>query len=417
MDGQQVSRAALVALVRGGLPLLLVAAVLDGSFAFFVVVVQAFLPDTLAAGAAAPGFALGIYGFTRVAVQLPGGILARRIGARRLVALGLAAGAVSVLAMAATTGAGQVYALTVSYGVGTALAWPAVYLLAGDQTRDERGALLGMVTICALAGLGTGLVLGALLVDTLPARTLLPIIAVLLAIGAAAPTIGAAGRRRTAERLLAPASDCPLPAVRLRLVALLPVIAFQGLGLSMLLPVLRQYAQEQLGLQLRDLILLAAPAGLVGAAVFIPAGRLADRLGRPPLMAAGFALAAAGVIILARAESGLPFALGAIPLAAGYAAAAPAFGAAISDLTDRSGRGVGVALTVQGIAIAAGPVLAGVLIAGSGPALPLTVAAVMWLAAALAALVPLWPRSGHTAPQPDEGSVTLASGSSESPGG
>jgi MFS family permease len=89
--------------------------------------------------------------------------------------------------------------------------------------------------------------------------------------------------------------------------------------------------------------------------------------------------------VLAGADSRWLFALGAIPLAAGYAASAPALGAAIADLGDDTGRNVGLALTVQGIALAVGPAITGLLIGGHGPALPMRVAAGMWLAAAFCA--------------------------------
>jgi MFS family permease len=175
------------------------------------------------------------------------------------------------------------------------------------------------------------------------------------------------------------------------------VIALQGIGLAMLLPLLRQYAREQLGVELRDLVLFGAPAALAAAALFIPAGRLADRLGRAPLMAGGFALTALGYLMLGGAGSPLRFALAALPLAVGYAAGAPALAASISDLTDASGRGVGLALTVQGLAFAAGPLLTGTLIATSGP-----VPALFWLAAAVCALLPLARRQTRIALAPDQ---------------
>jgi MFS family permease len=379
-------------LVRAGAPLLVVAAALDGSFAFFVIVIQAFLPDTLKAGAAAPGLALGIYGVTRVGIQMPGGILARRIGAWRLVRIGLLGGAAALLAMAAATTSIQVYVLTLIYGAATALAWPAVYLLAGDQTSHERGTLLGMITFCALGGMGAGLVFGALLVDAAPTRALLPAVAAALAAaGVGGWGLGVRGRQVYAGSAFGaalPTPHPPPPNPGSRTAALLPVIAFQGIGLAMLLPMLRQYAREQLGVELRDLVVLGAPAALAAAALFVPAGRLADRYGRAPLMAAGFGLAALGYLLLASADSRLLFALAVLPLAVGYAAGAPALAASISDLTDTSGRAVGLALTVQGLAFAAGPLLTAALVAGAGPAAALRVAAGVWLAATASALLP-----------------------------
>jgi MFS family permease len=378
---------ALAHLVRRALPLLVTAAALDGGFAFFVVVVQGFLPETLDSGPDAPAFALGIYGATRLAMQFPGGVLARRIGPARLIAAGLAVAALALMAMTAAVAAWQVYLLTAAYGAGTAVAWPAVYLLAGDETERERGTLLGLITFCALGGMGAGLVAGAMLVDLVQPRPLLILPAILLA---------AAAMQARTHRVRPPArasGSAIKPVVRVSsraaLLALVPALALQAVGLSMLLPLLREYARDQLGLEMYELIVYGLPAGAVAALLLLPAGRLTDRIGRSPVIAAGSAVAACGVLIVAGTESGLLFALGAVPLAAGYAASAPALGAAIADLSDDAGRNVGLALSVQGIALAAGPALTGLLIVDNGPALPMHVAAALWLAAGICAALAL----------------------------
>jgi MFS family permease len=109
------------------------------------------------------------------------------------------------------------------------------------------------------------------------------------------------------------------------------------------------------------------------------------------------------VLLLSGADSRWLVAVGAIPLAVGYAVSAPALGAAIADLSDDAGRNVGLALTVQGIALAVGPALTGLLVAdGAAPAM--RVAAGMWLGAALVAAVPLRrPRSRVLALGRDDG--------------
>ncbi|MGH2602586.1 MAG: MFS transporter, partial [Dehalococcoidia bacterium] len=188
------------ALVRDGLPLLVIATALDFSFALFVMVIQAFLPDTIGGSDRTPGLALGLYGATRVVLQLPGGLLARRIGAARLAVLGAGLATLATLLLSVATNVPQVYLLTLLAGSGTALVWPAVYLLAGDETADQRGALLSLLTFCALAGMGAGIILGALLVDTVPTRAIIPLLAIVLASAAIGGVI--AGRRIEAKQVL-----------------------------------------------------------------------------------------------------------------------------------------------------------------------------------------------------------------------
>src|SRR4051794_24359398 len=113
-------------------PLALAAACLDGSFGFFLIVLQAFLPDTIHAGVSATGYALGLYGATRVLLQGPGGVLARRFGSLRLIVVGIVGGAGALLVLSATDSPREAYVLVVAYGTATAMSWPAIYLRASD---------------------------------------------------------------------------------------------------------------------------------------------------------------------------------------------------------------------------------------------------------------------------------------------
>lgn len=373
-------------LITLGAPLVLAAAALDGGFALFLMAVQAFFPDRLHAGAASPGYALALYGATRVLLQGPGGLLARRLGTRRQIVVGMAGGALALAALATATGAVAAYLLTLLYGVMTALAWPAIFLEAGDLVEDSRGELISYVTLCAMGSMVVCSGIGAFLVDYLPARLVVVSAGVFLSLGTVAvgllpglrPAVpsGRTGGRTTTTA--APCARAGRGAPRLFAALLL-----QGLGLAMLTPLLRQYARQQLQLQLHDLIFLGAPAGLCAAATFVVAGRLTDRVGRAPVVAGGTIVAGLGTAVIAVAHGGALFALGAAPLAIGYAASTPALGAWMTDLNSASGGGVGLALTIQGLALAIGPALTGVIVGARDPGTALRVAAVCWLSAAV----------------------------------
>lgn len=364
---------------------------LDACFAFFLITIQAFFPTTIHAGASGPGFALGLYGATRVLLQGPSGFLARRIGPGRQVLLGMGGGATALLVLAGADSPERAYTLVLLYGAATALAWPAIYLRAGDLVQ-ERGTLFGLITLCSLGGASIGLALGILVVDQLPARGLI--------LGdAAALLLGTAGVV-TLSRLVRPvpvADSMPYPRrqepgrdVVARLCA---TLAMQGLAFSMAMPILRQYVHEQLDMEMHRLILFIAPAGLIAAVAVFPFGRLADRAGRGPAIALGAILAASGSVVASVTNSRFEFALGAIPLAVGYAGSMCALSAWIADLTDETGGNVGLALTVQGASLAVGPIVSGLLIAHGGPPVPWLFAAGAWLLTALCATIPLAERA------------------------
>ena len=181
------------------------------------------------------------------------------------------------------------------------------------------------------------------------------------------------------------------------MVRLFAALLLQGLGLAMLTPVLRQYARQQLHLQLHDLILLGIPAAVCAGATFLVAGRLTDRIGRAPVVAGGTVVAGLGTLLMAAANGRLLFALGVAPLAVGYAASAPALGAWITDLTSESGGSVGLALTVQGVALALGPALTGFIVSTADPAAAIRVASLFWLAAAACTVRPVFTRAARLA--------------------
>lgn len=398
-------------LVRIGSPLFVAAAALDGSFAVFLIAMQAFLPDMMQGGSGSPGYALGLYGVSRVLLQAPGGLLARRVGERRLIGVGMALGVIGLLVLSQAHSLTIAYLLVFLYGGGTALAWPAIYLRVSDLVQQGRGELFGMLTLGALSATMVGLTTAALVVDRINERAL--VFGAGLTLAAGTVTFGILSMRTrysTGERS-APLHD-PVKRPRRSVARLFVTLILQGIGLSMLLPILRQYAHDQLHLQMNELIVFALPAGFFGALVFFVSGRVTDRLGRTIVVACGSTVAALGVTLIAMAGDITLFALGAIVLAVGFAMNSPAIGAWITDFADRAGGHVGLALTVQGISFAAGPAVAGGVAKSAGAPAAMQVASIFWLLAGLSAIVPVkWmatrPRAASPGTSPNKGVPSL----------
>jgi MFS family permease len=97
-------------------------------------------------------------------------------------------------------------------------------------------------------------------------------------------------------------------------------------------------------------------------------GNLSDRLGRKPVIVLGLLISAAALPLIFRATSFTAL-LGSVPLLGlGIAAVTPATNALIADLVQarRLGAGMGVFGTIWDVGEAAGPILAGILIAQIG---------------------------------------------------
>jgi MFS family permease len=186
---------------------------------------------------------------------------------------------------------------------------------------------------------------------------------------------------------------------------------------SLVVPLLPVYA-DRLGADALALGLLFALPTAANAALATPCGRLADRVGRAPLVVAGLAvgaLATAGVGLVGVAPglvAGVPLVAGAGPVAAllalraldgvGRAVAGPAASSYLGDhAADDERAGVlGAHRTAGMIGVALGPALGGLLAARAGLAAPFLVLGGVTLAAALVLAVRL---PSATTPTRDDG--------------
>jgi MFS family permease len=186
---------------------------------------------------------------------------------------------------------------------------------------------------------------------------------------------------------------------------------------SLVVPLLPVYA-DRLGADALALGLLFALPTAANAALATPCGRLADRVGRAPLVVAGLAvgaLATAGVGLVGVAPglvAGVPLVAGAGPVAAllalraldgvGRAVAGPAASSYLGDhAADDERAGVlGAHRTAGMIGVALGPALGGLLAARAGLAAPFLVLGGGTLAAALVLAVRL---PSATTPTRDDG--------------
>jgi MFS family permease len=202
--------------------------------------------------------------------------------------------------------------------------------------------------------------------------------------------------------------------LRDRTVATLAVAnLLDGSSTSILVPLLPLYAASlDAGPVLLGLLFTLPTAGR--AALSTPMGRLADRVGRRPLIVAGMAVGAASVLGLAAATG--PVALVACRAVDGVGAAmrGPASTAYLGDLTTEDERGsvVGAYQTLGMLSVAVGPALGGALVAVSTLSLPFLVLGSVSLVGA-AALWAVLPPSDRGSDEADESETPPEPGASD----
>ena len=343
---------------------------------------QAYVPAYLAA-LGASGLVVGAFGSAKdlldSAYQYPGGWLADRIGRRRTLLLFTALATAGYATYALATGWPMMFAGLIGVMAWKAGAFPTTFAVIGDSLPRHRratafsiqsilvrlprviGAPLGGLAIAAL-GMGAGIrtcfaitVVVALLVVAVQYRGFHETPRTPATAGGAGPREVFSGMPRALGRLLL--ADC---LVRI------------GEGIAASFVVL--YVLQVHGLSPADYGVLYAIQQSVAIVSYLPGGRVADRMGRDPVVAATFVFFALFPVAV-RIASGYPALVAAFVLGGLKEVGEPARKSLIVDLApdDRRASTVGVYYAVRNLLVVPAGLIGGLLWQRS-PSLPLEAA-------------------------------------------
>jgi len=144
---------------------------------------------------------------------------------------------------------------------------------------------------------------------------------------------------------------------------LLPGMFLQTMTGGLLLPLLPVYTQNKIGLNPKQYGVLLLVGGAAAALSFLPMGRLADRVRLKTLLSAGFGMSALSLAVFSVAHDILIAYLLAALIGFSYAIVLPAWNnlLAKSIPPERQATGWGVFSTIEGLGVAIGPVIGGVM--------------------------------------------------------
>ncbi|HSR26184.1 MAG TPA: MFS transporter, partial [Candidatus Eisenbacteria bacterium] len=316
----------------------------------------------------------GVYTGATALMRLAAGMAADRGGRHKEVALaGYGLSAVCKLGLLATGGAfgplvGVILADRTGKGVRTA---PRDALISLSARPERLGVAFGVHRALDTAGALAGPLVAFALLTALPGAfdAIFVVSFCFAALGVAVLLVLVEGRRSPQTAAPALSLRPALGLLRLPRFRVL-VLAAAGLGLATIAD-----AFVYLGLQRRVefpptfLPLLYVLTSLVYLALAVPAGRLADRVGRGRVLVAGYAaLAAVYVVLLLPAGGPPPVLAGVLAFGAYYACTDGVMSALASGLLPAESRSAGLALLGTGAALAglAGSVLFGAIWTAAG---------------------------------------------------
>ena len=354
---------------------------------------------------AAAATVISAFALMRVVFAMPAGRLVDRFGSRRVMAAGIAVVAASSILAGLSQSFAQLLVLRGVGGLGSAMfSVSAQALLLGSVPASQRGRASGLYTGGFLLGGITGPALGGV-VAAWSLRAPFFLYGGLLLVPAviAAAAFGPAARPATGRAAATTRESLAVLAGALRSRAYRAVAAvnfadgFAVLGVrGAIIPLfVRDSLHRPATWTGIGFLVFAA---LNGAALF-PAGRVADTLGRRPVMVAGCAISAAGLLLLA-VLPGLWAYLAALAVAgAGSGLLDVAPSAMLGDLLSAQARQDGILVAFYQMAgdagAVTGPVVAGLLVDGeSYPTAFALAGGVLAAACLLAAVTREPPRDG-----------------------
>lgn len=361
---------------------------------YFLSLVQQYLPQALDTGLAYPGYAMASYGVAKFAWQPAAGWIADRVGRRSTMIAGMALSVPVLVLMMEVPDARAFLAFSALLGVGAATMWPAFMAHVGEMTpRGRRTRTMSTLNIAQMAGIGIGTLSGVLMVDfvTYGAAFWVCIGFSLLALLTVVRGVDE-GADAEAEQPLAPRGHhaATAPQTWTPGIAMLALIVlFLTVGTSLHTPMIGAYANDVLRVKMSFMAMLFPVPAVLAAFAMWKFGRHADRYGRQVPLVAGLFVASLCIFALTVTRS--PFIVVNLVVLAGlaYAISVPAWGAAALDATDAGSRGLwlGSLSAVQGLGVAGGQALGGVIGGLWGPLAPFKLAALMLMIALVLILV------------------------------
>lgn len=374
-------------------------------FATVIPLLPLYLTGQLGASVKLVGVVIATFALVETFFKTAWGGVTDRIGRKPVMITGLVLSALAPLIMAVLRTPVLFVPLRLVDGLGSAALWPAAAAAVADTTTaDRRATGMGMLNLAFLGGLAAGPALGLFVAGfTGQVRAGFFLSSGLLALAGLVAAFFFPGRNDGAEcadafvgyhtttspvRLATLAGTYRMSPV---LFALYLVAFIQMFGVGLLVPIAAIFAKQVVGLSEQAIGALFMAIVLAVAVATVPAGRLADRIGKRRLVAVGMLLGSLGMWMMSFSGRLAEMVVAGVLLGSSYALSVPAWLALVSEMAPpgRLGLALGASETAQGLGLVVGPLLGGILWDEVGPRTPFLASAIVLTAGTAIAVAAL----------------------------
>jgi len=359
------------------LPLLIIALCAEVGYAMLnLSTMPVYLRDERNFGEASSGLVLTSFLLSEAIFKSPMGTLCDRMGARLFIILGPLLSVISgVLSLLVPKQDGSVVeslvfiGLRVIDGIGIAMLWPAAFAEINRVVKDDqRQQAMSLMNFCYLLGIALAFPLGGIVNDLSGKKSAgIALAAAFLALAGLLALRFVPQGASHAEREEQEAHSTTVAGFLQSLKSIpsyliLAIVTFTGIGLPTY--TFKFFPADEFKLSETQIGALVFPGAIAMAALNLPMGHLASRIGRARSVHIGLLLCAVGMWVIGSGmfapamRNPWLLALGGVPVGLGFLLAIPSWLASVSELdTTRRAGNLGAIMTAQGLgAIIGAPV-------------------------------------------------------------
>lgn len=313
----------------------------------------------------ASGFTLGLltslFAITRSITSYPGGLLADKLGRKKLIVTGLFIYTVVMFLFGVATDLYHLLLLRACQGAASGIVWPVAATMVADivQSKD-RGKAMGIFSMMWDAGIAVGPVLGGLLAAAFTIAVPFFVCSGLALISALLVLKRVEETHTTSEPEELPVT--PLEGLsfhRLSLIGICITGFVASFAMGLIHPILSLFGDEVIGLNEAAIGIVFGIMGVTRFVVKPPAGSLADNIGRKIVILLGLTINGIFTVGISFSKFFYDMALFSVARAVGLGMTLPSMNALVTSMTTREKRGkvMGLFSTARNLGLVVGPML------------------------------------------------------------
>lgn len=308
------------------------------------------------------GLLTSLFGITRAITSYPGGVLADRVGRKKLIVSGLLIYTVVMFLFGLSTKLWHLLALRACQGAASGIVWPVAATMVADIVPSkDRAKAMGVFSMMWDSGIAIGPVLGGLLSAAFSIAvpffvcSVMALTSALLILNRVKET-----RISTQESKSSSAEGFSFHALSLIGICITGFVVSFAMGLVQ--PILPLFGNEVLGLNEASVGLIFGAMGIARFVIKPPSGALADNIGRKKIIAMGLTLDGAFTVAIAASTNFLGIMVVSIVRSLGTGMTMPSMNALVTSLTtsEKRGKVMGIFSASRNLGLVAGPLLGGI---------------------------------------------------------